>query len=543
MFVPKLITTLQSYTRLQFGRDVMAGLVVGVVALPLAFAFAIASGISPERGLLTAIIAGFIVSAFGGSRVQIGGPTGAFIVVVDGIIQAHGIEGLIIATFLAGIILILIGLIRLGSVIRFIPVPLITGFTTGIALIIFTTQIKDFLGLHIDNIPGSFTGKVTAIAGHIQHTNLYAVVVGVATVLIILKLTKFTKIPGSLAAVIILTIIVQALHLPVDTIGSRFGSISSRFPAPRLPYLDFTVFKNILQPAFTIALLCAIESLLSAAVADNMIRSRHKPNIELVAQGTANICSALFGGLPATGAIARTATNVKNGGRTPVAGMVHSVTLLVMMLFLSQWVSLIPLPVLSGILFVVAYHMSEWRSFWVTVKGNKNDRLLLMVTFILTILTDLTVAIEIGIILSFFLFIRNIISHSNVVVVQKEENELTNISAYPELPQGVEVIEISGPLFFGTAHKILDAINPVVPARILIVRMQQVLMIDATGIKALQQIHATMKQKGAKLILSDITSKQILDELKTSRLLFAIGKANITNSFSQALERCRQILN
>jgi SulP family sulfate permease len=342
MFKPKLFDTLKNYDRRQFSKDLVAGLIVGIVALPLAIAFAIASGVSPEKGLYTAVIAGFIISAMGGSRVQIGGPTGAFIVIVYGIVQLHGVNGLIIATFMAGIMLIIMGLARLGSVIKFIPHPLIIGFTSGIALVIFSSQVKDFFGLQMGDVPADFYDKWFSYFKHFNTANLYAFIISIATVAIVFLWPKVThKIPGSLIAIFLTTAAVHLLKLPVETIGSKFGSIPSSLPAPVIPHLDFATIKNLIQPAFTIALLCGIESLLSAVVADGMIGGNHKSNMELIGQGTANIFSALFGGIPATGAIARTVTNVKNGGRTPVAGMVHAVTLLLIMLFFGKWAALI----------------------------------------------------------------------------------------------------------------------------------------------------------------------------------------------------------
>jgi SulP family sulfate permease len=403
MFRPKLFETLKNYSRLQFSKDLLAGLIVGIVALPLAIAFAIASGVSPEKGLYTAVIAGFIISAMGGSRVQIGGPTGAFIVIVYGIVQAHGINGLIIATFMAGIMLVIMGFARLGSVIKFIPHPLIVGFTSGIALIIFSSQIKDFFGLDMGTVPADFLDKWKGYIHSFRSISYEAMLIAALTVAIVFLWPKIThKIPGSLIAILITTTAVHVLHLPVETIGSRFGNIPSSLPTPAIPKLDFSTIKNLIQPAFTIALLGGIESLLSAVVADGMIGGNHKSNMELVAQGTANIFSSIFGGIPATGAIARTATNVKNGGRTPVAGIVHAITLLLIMLFVGKWAALIPMATLAGILVVVAYNMSEWESFVSIIKGPRSDAAVLLTTFLLTVLVDLTVAIEIGMILAVF---------------------------------------------------------------------------------------------------------------------------------------------
>jgi sulfate permease, SulP family len=549
MFRPKLFDTLKNYTRQQFYKDAMAGLIVGIVALPLAIAFAIASGVSPEKGLVTAIIAGFIISAIGGSRVQIGGPTGAFIVIVFGIVQEYGINGLIISTFIAGIMLILMGLARLGTVIKFIPHPLIVGFTSGIALIIFSSQLKDFFGLQMDTVPADLIEKWRSYTVHFQSINVYAASIAIATIIITFLWPKVThKVPGSLVAILLTTTVVELFHLPVETIGSRFGNIPSSLPSPVIPDIDFATIKHLIAPAFTIALLGGIESLLSAVVADGMTGGNHKSNMELVAQGTANIFSSLFGGIPATGAIARTATNVKNGGRTPVAGIIHAITLLLIMLFVGKWAALIPMATLAGILVVVAYNMSEWKSFISVAKGPGSDMIVLLTTFLLTVLVDLTVAIEIGMVLAVFLFMRKMIQFSDVSILVRPdddgtvENDADGINNF-KIPNEAEVFEITGPLFFGAAYKFKDAIRHIERApKVLIIRMRQVPIIDATGIKTLKEVYQDSVHRGTKLILSEVHSEQVLKELKDARLLFAIGRANITNTFSEALQRCYKIL-
>ena len=549
MFKPKLLETLKDYDRQKFIKDVLAGVIVGIVALPLAIAFAIASGVSPEKGLFTAIIAGFIISALGGSRVQIGGPTGAFIVIVYGIVGLYGVSGLTIATFMAGIMLIILGLARLGSVIKFIPHPLIVGFTSGIALIIFSSQIKDYFGLKTGAVPADFLDKWKTYAANLTSINFYAVLLATVTIVIIVLWPKVThKIPGSLIAILVTTIAVSLLQLPVETIGSRFGSIPSSFPAPAVPHLDFNTIKNLLQPAFTIALLGGIESLLSAVVADGMIGGNHKSNMELVAQGTANIFSSIFGGIPATGAIARTATNIKNGGRTPIAGIIHALTLLLIMVFVGKWAALIPMATLAGILVIVAYNMSEWESFVSVMKGPRSDTVVLLTTFFLTVLVDLTVAIEIGMVLAVFLFMRKMILFSDVSILTGQMEDTNNgtdkeaIGNYT-LPKGVEVFEITGPLFFGAAYKFKDAIRFIEnPARVIIIRMRKVPIIDATGIKTIGEVRKEFSRRGTKLILSEVLSRQVMEELKNSRLLFAIGKANVTDNFETALKRCREVL-
>lgn len=549
MFKPKIFDTLKNYTRQQFGKDLLAGLIVGIVALPLAIAFAIASGVSPEKGLFTAVIAGFIVSALGGSRVQIGGPTGAFIVIVYGIVQTYGVNGLVIATFMAGIMLIIMGFARLGSIIKFIPHPLIVGFTSGIALIIFSSQIKDFFGLQMGSVPADFIEKWQAYFLSFSSISITAFLIGLATVAIILAWPYVThKIPGSLVAIIATTAAVQIFHLPIETIGSRFGTIHSAFPIPSLPQLDYETIKRLIQPAFTIALLCGIESLLSAVVADSMIGGSHRSNMELVAQGTANIFSALFGGIPATGAIARTATNVKNGGRTPVAGIVHAIVLLIIILFVGKWAALIPMATLAGILVVVAYNMSEWHSFISVLKGPRSDTAVLLITFLLTVIVDLTVAIEIGMVLAAFLFMRNMTKSSNVNILtnemnkeeQGEDNE--TISSY-SIPAGVEVFEINGPLFFGAAYKFKDAMKFIEKTpKVLIVRMRKVPIIDATGIRMLADLNKETRSSGTKLMLSEIESGQVTQELQKARLLFAIGKGNVLPTFEKALIRSKVVL-
>jgi SulP family sulfate permease len=549
MFRPKLAETLKNYDRQQLTKDLLAGIIVGLVALPLAIAFAIASGVSPEKGLFTAIVAGFIISALGGSRVQIGGPTGAFIVIVYGIVQQYGVSGLTIATFMAGCILVILGFARLGSVIKFIPHPLIVGFTSGIALIIFSSQVKDFLGLKMGVVPADFIDKWKSYADNSSSVNGYALVLAVSTVIIIMLWPKVTrKIPGSLIAILVTTGAVAWLHLPVETIGSRFGRIPSSFPAPAIPHLDFNTIKNLLSPAFAIALLGGIESLLSAVVADGMIGGNHRSNMELVAQGTANIFSSIFGGIPATGAIARTATNVKNGGRTPVAGIIHAITLLLIMIYVGKWAALIPMPTLAGILVIVAYNMSEWESFISVAKGSRSDSVVLLATFFLTVLVDLTAAIEMGMVLAAFLFMRKMIRFSEVNILTKQVEETDNgpdreaISNY-KLPAGVEVFEITGPLFFGAAYKFKDAIRFIEKRPgICIIRMRKVPIIDATGIKTIDEVRKEFKRHGTKLILSEVHSPQVIKELKESRLLFAIGKANVTDSFEAALKRCKEIL-
>jgi len=551
VFKPKLFTIFHTFHREQLTKDLIAGIVVGILALPLSIAFAIASGVSPEKGLFTAIIAGFLISFLGGSRVQIGGPTGAFIVIVYGIVQQYGVDGLTVATIMAGLMLVAMGFARLGQVIKFIPYPLIVGFTTGIALIIFSSQIKDFFGLEMGMVPSDFLEKWSAYASHVHSVNAYALILGLGTIFISLLFGKFTnKIPGSLVAILVSTFVVQYFQWPVETIGSRFGEIPSGFPALSLPAVDWQMIKDLFLPAFTIALLGGIESLLSAVVADGMIGKTHRSNMELVAQGVANVVTPFFGGIPATGAIARTATNVKNGGRTPVAGVVHAITLLLIVLFFGHLAVLIPLSCLAGILVVIAYNMSEWRSFRRIVQGGGSDTVVLVVTFLLTVLLDLTIAIEVGIVLAAFLFMTRMaqLSHVDLVTDLKIREEESEFVVHPmdlsnfTVPKGIEVFEISGPMFFGAAYKFQEEIKHLETSPpILILRMRYVPMIDATGLRAIEDVYREVSPRGTKLVLSGV-QPPVLEELRKSRLLFKIGKGNVLPDFAQALNRAIRIL-
>ena len=540
MYRPKLVTTLKGYTKEQFFKDVIAGFIVGIVALPLSIAFAIASGVSPEKGIFTAIMAGFIISALGGSRVQIGGPTGAFIVIVYGIVQRYGIDGLTIATFMAGIMLVLMGLARLGSVIKFIPHPLIIGFTSGIALIIFSSQIKDFFGLQMGAVPADFIDKWIAYLNNLSTINYYAIAIALFTIITTIGFSKIThKIPGSLLAILLTTAVVVFFHLPVETIGSRFGAIPSMLPAPLMPHLNWITIKNLIQPAFTIALLGGIESLLSAVVADGMIGGNHKSNIELIAQGTANIFSSIFGGIPATGAIARTATNVKNGGRTPIAGIIHALTLLIILLFVGKWATLIPLSCLAGILIVVAYNMSEMKTFQSILKGSKSDASVMLVTFLLTVLVDLTVAIEIGMLLAHSSRVRKVADVTDYTV--SGEDDPKAISNY-NVPNGVEVFEIEGPFFFGAAYKFKDSMRFIqAPKKVLIIRMRFVPFIDESGLHVLKDVFTEAGKHGTRFILSGV-QPGVYEELEKKNLLNLIGKQNVLKNIEDALTRAQELV-
>lgn len=548
-FVPKLFSILkEGYTKKQFFSDFQAGIIVGIIALPLAIAFAIASGVTPEKGLITAIIAGLIIAILGGSRVNVSGPTGAFIVIVYGIVQKYGVDGLIVSTFIAGIMLIIMGLARFGSVIKFIPHPLVVGFTSGIALLIFSSQVKDLFGLKMGAVPADFIEKWHQYFINFSSINLWAVGIALATIFLSLFFKKITtKIPGSLIAVIISTFVVQFFNLPVDTIETKFGSIPSSLPLPIVPHITFSTIQQLIAPAFTIAMLGAIESLLSAVVADGMINGNHRSNMELVAQGTGNILSSIFGGIPATGAIARTAANIKNGGRTPVAAIIHAIVLLIIMLFVGQWAKLIPLSCLAGILAVVAYNMSEWRSFLSITRGPKTDVAILLTTFFLTVIIDLTVALEIGMVLAAFLFMLKMSSITNIQVIDPhEEDDSPNVLPVEidmSLPKGILIYEINGPLFFGVAHKFKDAlIETRSLPKILIIRMRNVSTIDATGTHYFKEMIKEVQNNNTKIILSGV-SKTIYDRLKEERIVFLIGKNNIFDNFSDALSHGKQFLN
>ena len=547
--VPKLVTSLQTYERAQFSKDLTAGIIVGIVALPLAIAFAIASGVTPDRGLWTAIVAGFLISALGGSRVQIGGPTGAFVVIIYGVVQKFGIDGLIVSTFMAGILLIAFGIARFGAAIKFIPHPVVTGFTSGIAVIIFSSQIRDLFGLTMDAVPADFIEKWIAYS-HAADINWTALLLSLGSIFILVAWPRVSRrIPAPFVALIVGTVAARVLDLPVETIGSRFGEISASLPMPHLPHLTFAQIGSLIGPAFTIALLGAVESLLSAVVSDGMIGGRHRSNMELVAQGVANVASATFGGIPATGAIARTATNVKNGGRTPVAGMIHAVTLLLITLAFGRWASLIPMSVLAAILVVVAYHMSEWREFRSELSSPRSDVVVLIATFLLTVLVDLTVAIEVGMVLAAFLFIRRMAEVTNISAVTRElededdyERPDSNAVSARRIPRGVEVYEINGPFFFGAAERFKDTLTRVArKPRVLIIRMRHVLALDSTGMHALKDVVHRSRQDGTLVLLSDV-HMQPLVALTGSPILEEIGDDNVFGDLDNALNRARRFL-
>ncbi|WP_300728047.1 SulP family inorganic anion transporter [uncultured Bacteroides sp.] len=547
-FRPKLVTTLKNYTKADFMTDLMAGIIVGIVALPLAIAFGIASGVSPEKGIITAIVAGFIISFLGGSKVQIGGPTGAFIVIIYGIIQQYGIEGLMVATMMAGVLLVLLGIFKLGTVIKFIPYPIIVGFTSGIAVTIFTTQIADIFGLQFggEKIPGDFIGKWILYFHHFDTVNWWNAGVSLVSILIIALTPKFSKkIPGSLVAIILVTVGVYYLKTLggitcIDTIGDRF-SIKAQLPEAAVPSLDWEAIKNLFPVAITIAVLGAIESLLSATVADGVIGDRHDSNTELIAQGIANFVSPIFGGIPATGAIARTMTNINNGGRSPIAGIIHAVILLLILLFLMPLAQYIPMACLAGVLVIVSYNMSGWRVFKGLLKNPKSDVTVLLITFFLTVIFDLTVAIEVGLVIACVLFMKRVMETTEISVITDEidPNKESDLEVHEEhliVPKGVEVYEINGPYFFGIATKFEEIMARLGDRpKIRIIRMRKVPFIDSTGIHNLTTLCEMSQKENIHIILSGVND-QVHKVLEKSGFYELLGKENICSNINEALE-------
>ncbi|HMP90295.1 MAG TPA: sulfate permease [Kiritimatiellia bacterium] len=548
-FEPKLITVLkEGYSLKLFSRDLVAGFIVGIIALPLSIALAIASGVKPEQGLYTAVIAGFLISAFSGSRVQIGGPTGAFIVLVYSIVQQHGYEGLAIATLMAGALLVCMGIARLGGVIKFIPYPVTVGFTSGIAVIICAAQIRDFFGLDMPAPPADFIEKMAAYIHHAGSVNPHALGMGVASYLLITYWPRMTqKVPASLIAIIVATTATSLLQLPVETIGSRFGSIPATLPVPQFPALRWELISQLFPAAFAIAMLAGIESLLSAVVADGMTGRRHRSNTELVAQGIANIVSPIFQGLPATGAIARTAANIKNGGVTPFSGIIHAITLLLIMVMFGKWAVLIPMPVLAAILMRVAYNMGEWHLFGRLFRSPKSDVLVLLSTFGLTILVDLIVAIEVGVVMAAFLFMKRMSEVTHVGFIDREVRDDDRdpaglrVESDRVIPADTEVFEIYGPFFFGATDRFKDAMRELKrKPKALILRMRHVPVIDATGMAALEDVLNKCRREKTQLILSGV-HPQPRTALERAGLIDKIGEENIQLHFDAALNRARII--
>ena len=555
-FKPKLLSTLKNYSKENFMADLMAGIIVGIVALPLAIAFGIASGVSPEKGIITAIVAGFIISLLGGSKVQIGGPTGAFIVIIYGIIQDYGIGGLTVATLLAGVLLILLGVFKLGAVIKFIPYPIIVGFTSGIALTIFTTQIADIFGLQFngEKVPGDFIGKWLLYFKHFDTVNWWNAIVSFVSVFIIAITPKFSKkIPGSLVAIVLVTIVVYLMKMYggitcIDTIGDRF-TIQSQLPDAVVPELNWEAIKNLFPVAITIAVLGAIESLLSAAVADGVIGDRHDSNTELIAQGVANVVTPIFGGIPATGAIARTMTNINNGGKTPIAGIIHAIVLLLILLLLMPLAQYIPMACLAGVLVIVSYNMSGWRTFKSLLKSPKSDVTVLLITFFLTVIFDLTVAIEWGLVIACVLFMRRVMETTEISVIKDEidPNKESDLEVHEEnliVPKNVEVYEINGPYFFGIATKFEEMMSQLgnhERPQVRIVRMRKVPFIDSTGVHNLTTLCEMSQKDNIHIVLSGVNEK-VHKVLEKSGFYALLGEENICPNINVALERAKDIV-
>ena len=549
----KLFSCLKTYDKKTFMSDLMAGIIVGIVALPLAIAFGIASGVTPEKGIITAIVAGLVISLFGGSKVQIGGPTGAFIIIIYGIIQKYGFEGLTIATLMAGFFLVLFGLLRLGTIIKYIPYPIVVGFTSGIAVTIFTTQIKDLFGLTLPSNPSDFIEKWGVYLQNFNTIDPWCALIGVASVVVIAVTPRFSKkIPGSLIAIILMTIVALLLKnfagvLSIETIGDRF-SISNELPAAQVPDMNWETIKSLVSPAITIAILGAIESLLSATVADGVIGDHHDSNTELVAQGLANIASPLFGGIPATGAIARTMTNINNGGKTPVAGIIHAVVLLLIFLFLMPLAKYIPMACLAGVLVVVSYGMCGWRSFLELMKNPKSDVTVLLITFFLTIIFDLTIAIEVGLIIACLLFMKRMSETTDVKAIT-EEIDLNQDAEFSTgnldhliIPQGVEVYEINGPYFFGAGNKFEEIMASFGDRpKVRIIRMRKVPFVDSTGIHNLTNLCEMSKKEGIQIVLSGVREK-VNGQLDHAGFYHLIGEENICSHINQALKRANEII-
>jgi SulP family sulfate permease len=539
---PKLLTILrEGYRFEQFRGDLLGGLTVGVVAIPLAIALAIASGVKPEQGLYTAIFAGLTIAVLGGTRTQISGPTGAFIVIVYGIVQKYGYEGLAVATLIAGVMLVVMGLMRMGAFLKFIPYPVTVGFTSGIALIIFSSQVSDFLGLKIEKVPADFVAKWVEYGHNIGTLNWHAVAVGAGSLLVIVGWSKIThKVPGQLIAIVLATVVVQFFELPVETIATRFGGVPSSMPTPHLPAVSFEMIQQMFSPALTIAILCALESLLSAVVADGMMGTRHRSNMELIAQGAGNMVSVVFGGIPATGAIARTATNIKSGAKTPVSAIIHCFFLLIVLLFAGRWAALIPMTTLAAVLLVVAYNMSEWREFTHLFKSPRGDIAVLLITFLLTVFIELTVAIQVGVLLAGFLFLQKMSNETHVDLItenlqEEDETKVRDISNL-QIPNGVEIFEIYGSLFFGAVSQFKESIRVVADTpKVLILRMRNVLTIDASGLHILEELIRETRDNGCVLIFSAV-SPNVFKVMKKSGFVESVGKKNFAKDIYQALE-------
>jgi SulP family sulfate permease len=545
---PKLLSVLkEGYTFKQFQGDLMGGLTVGVVALPLAIALAIASGVKPEQGLYTAIVAGFVIAILGGSRVQISGPTGAFVVIVYGIVQKYGYDGLVVATLIAGVLLVIMGLARMGALLKFVPYPVIVGFTSGIALIIFSSQVNDFLGLKIEKVPADFVEKWIEYARHLANVDPSTLGVGLASLVIIVLWPRVThRVPGQLIAILVATIAVQYFQIPVDTIESRFGGMPTGLPSPQLPIVTWAMFQELFSPAITIAILAALESLLSSVVADGMTGTRHRSNMELIGQGAGNVASAIFGGIPATGAIARTATNIKSGGKTPFAAIIHAFFLLIVLLFIGKWAAMIPMATLAAVLIVVAYNMSEWREFQHLLKSPRGDVAVLLATFLLTVFIELTVAIQVGILLAAFLFLQKMSKEAHVEVItdtlQEDEEFNGRDMSQIQIPERVEVFEVYGSLFFGAVSQFKESIRVVTNRpKVIILRMRQVPSIDASGIHILEELVKEMHDRNGIVVFSAV-SRSVYRVMRSTGFVDLVDRKNFAPDIFGALDIAKKYI-
>lgn len=542
---PKLITVLkEGYTFKQFQGDLTGGLTVGIVALPLAIALAIASGVKPEQGLYTAIVAGFVIAILGGSRTQISGPTGAFVVIVYGIVQKYGYDGLVVATLIAGVMLVLMGLARMGALLKFVPYPVIVGFTSGIAVIIFSSQINDLLGLNIEKVPADFVEKWVEYIRYFSNIDPYTLAVGAASLLIIIVWPKVThRVPGQLIAILAVTFAVQYFQVPVATIETRFGGMPTGLPSPQMPTVTWAVFQELFTPALTIAILAALESLLSSVVADGMTGTRHRSNMELVGQGAGNIASAIFGGIPATGAIARTATNIKSGGNTPIAAIIHAVFLLLVLLLIGKWAAMIPMATLAAVLIVVAYNMSEWREFKHLLKSPRGDIAVLLATFFLTVFIELTVAIQVGILLAAFLFLQKMSKEAHVDIItetlEEDEEFRSRDMSKIDIPKRVEVFEVYGSLFFGAVSQFKESIRIVSnKPKVIILRMRYVPTIDASGVHILEELVREAHSNGCIIVFSAV-SRSVYRVMRKSGFVDMVDRRNFATDIFGALEIAR----
>lgn len=546
---PKLFSILrEGYTREMFTGDLLGGLTVGVVALPLSIALAIASGVKPEQGLYTAIFAGFVIAVLGGTRAQISGPTGAFIVIVYGIVQKYGYDGLVVATLIAGVILMIMGLARMGAFLKFVPYPVTVGFTSGIALIIFSSQVSDFLGLKIEKVPADFVEKWIAYGRHFSTFDPYTLAVGFGSLLVIVLWPRIThRVPGQLIAILIATFAVQAFNIPVDTIATRFGGVPNTLPSPQFPTISWELIQQMFSPALTIAILAALESLLAAVVADGMMGTRHRSNMELIAQGAGNIVSVIFGGVPATGAIARTATNIKSGAKTPISAIIHCVFLLLVLLVIGKWAALIPMATLAAVLIVVAYNMSEWREFVHLLKSPRGDVAVLLATFLLTVFIELTVAIQVGILLAGFVFLQKMSNQTQVNVITQDlagdDESMARDMSKVNIPPGVEVFEIYGSLFFGAVAQFRESIRVVAKKpKVLVLRMRHVMTIDASGLHLLEELAHEAREGGYVLIFSAVTPA-VYSAMQKSGLVDEVGSENFAPDIFKAIDIAEGHLN